>query len=230
MTQDVGPDEVSQEVLDPAEEPATPAKRSTTWQWLALAILLLLVIWFIWQYLGGMGTGPDTTSTTSSGEVTVTPGGAGVISTETTGSAEASEAADAGPFVPDVIGLTRSAAIAAIQSAGYRASVTDVYGTSKPAGTVFQQNPTGGARLEAGGAVGVLVQNRPGTAPTVAVPQLKGLSQSAAERKLKALGLSVVLSYFPDPGDPGRVHSQWPLAGDSVPEGGGVQIQVTVRP
>jgi serine/threonine-protein kinase len=187
------------------------------------------MIWFIWQYLGGTGSGPDTTSTTS-GEVTVTPGGAGVIGTETTESIEASAAADVGPFVPDVIGLSRSAAIAALQAAGYRASVTDVYGTSKPAGTVFQQNPTAGARLEAGGAVGLLVQNRPGSTPTVAVPKLTGLSQSAAERKLEALGLDVVLSYFPDPGDPGRVHSQWPLAGDRVPEGGGVQIQVTVRP
>ncbi len=127
--------------------------------------------------------------------------------------------------------MTRSAAVSTIQAAGYRASVTVVYGTSKPANTVFQQNPTGGARLEQGGTVGLLVQQRPGSQPTVTVPQLIGLSQSAAERKLRALGLEIVLSYAPKGTQPaGIVRSQWPLSGDDVVEGGRVQIQITVKP
>ena len=191
MTQDIGPeDEVVQGAEVPVDQQEPRRKRSSVWPWVALAIVLLLIIWLLWQYLDGVSNGPDAVKVTVSRVAPVTPGGGAI--TELEGDvATGSDEAEAG--VPDVVGMTRSAAVSAIQAAGYRASVTDVYGTSKPANTVFQQNPTGGARLEQGGTVGLLVQQRPGSQPTVTVPQLTGLSQSAAERKLRALGLEIVL-------------------------------------
>jgi len=227
MSQEIGSEETAHGPQGP-DEGRTPTKRSTSWQWLALAILLLIVVWLIWQYIGGVGPGPDTTTTTP-GVVSVTPGGSAILP-ETNGGEVASETTGNGQAVPDVIGMSRSAAIAAIRAAGYVASATDVFGTTHPAGAVFQQNPTGGTRLEQGGTVGLLVQLRPGDAPNVTVPKLIGLSQSSAESKLESLGLHAVLSYFPDSSNPGRVMSQWPMPGDPVAKGGDVQIQITVRP
>lgn len=231
MTQDTGPeDQGVQNAETLADEQPAEKKRSLVWPWLALAILLLLVIWLIWQYVAGTGAGPDAQSTTVSSEVVLTPGGNAAPVPTTTDGEVATAAVESRPTVPDVVGMSRAAATAAIRDAGYSSSVTVVIGTTHPAGTVFQQNPTGGAALEPGGTVGLLVQQRPTSKPTVKVPNLTGLSQAQAESKLKALGIRRVLSFFPDASDPGRVQSQWPLAGDRVEVGGEVQIQITVKP
>lgn len=229
MTQDIGPeDEVAQEVEQPVDQQDSRKKRTPVWPWVALAILLLLVIWLLWRYLDSVNNAPSATKVTVTRVVPLTPDG-GVITEMESEAATGTAEAESG--VPDVVGMTRSAAVSTLESAGYRASVTVVYGTSKPASTVFQQNPTGGARLDKGGTVGLLVQQRPGSQPTVTVPKLTGLSQSEAERKLEALGLEIVLSYAPKDTQPaGIVRSQWPLSGDDVVEGGRVQIQITVTP
>jgi hypothetical protein len=229
MSQDIGPeDEASQGVDEPVDQQDSREKRSPVWPWVALVVVLLLIIWLLWQYLESVNNAPSATKVTVTRLAPTTPGG-GDISEVESEVATGAEETDAG--VPDVVGLTRSAAVSAIQAAGYRASVTVVYGTSKPANTVFQQNPTGGALLEQGGTVGLLVQQRPGSQPMVTVPKLTGLSQSQAERKLKALGLEIVRSYAPKGTQPaGIIRSQWPLSGDDVVEGGKVQIQITVKP
>ncbi|NTU71675.1 MAG: PASTA domain-containing protein [Coriobacteriia bacterium] len=228
MTQGVGPDEEPLEETTEPEEQEEKRTRSSAAPWIALAILLLIIIWLIWQYLGGVGTVPDTRSVTTSSEITVTAEGPGTIEPETTEGEVATETAEAGPVVPDVIGMSRSAAVAAVEAAGYKASVTVVYGTSQPAGTVFRQNPSGGSALEPGGSVGMLVQLRPSQKPTVTVPDLVGRTEKSAKAALADLGLRPVLSYAPAFGNPGIVHSQWPLGGDDVVEGGDVQIQITV--
>jgi beta-lactam-binding protein with PASTA domain len=66
----------------------------------------------------------------------------------------------------------------------------------------------------------------------VTVPKLTRLPQAEAERRVRALGLHVVLSYAPETGAirRGLVNSQWPLAGDQVEAGGEVQLQITVNP
>jgi beta-lactam-binding protein with PASTA domain len=77
--------------------------------------------------------------------------------------------------------------------------------------------------------VGLLAQRR--LRGTVVVPSIVGLSQSSATRKVEALGLKVVLSYWPDdPTHPGIVHSQWPLAGRRQDAGGDAQLQGTIQP
>lgn len=229
MTQGIGPeDQVAGETPLPEESGAAEPKRVAAWQWLILALLLLLVIWLIWQYLNSSRAGQSTVVVIKR-EANLTPSGAGVIAPGNTED-DAAIADQSGPLVPDVVGMTRSAAISAVEAAGYRASVTDVYGSSYPASTVIQQNPTAGARLGEGETVGMLVQLRPSSKPMVTVPRLVGLSQSAAEAKLNAIGAKIVISYFPDASHPGKVKSQWPLAGDRVVKGGDVQIQITVKP
>ncbi len=229
MTQDLGTEDGIVEADESLEEPAAEdeeeersGRRSVIWPLIALIILILLLFWCLWGYWGsrkGAVVGIKKSVTA------VTTGQYGVTEPPAT-----DFEVDEGPVVPDVIGMQRGAAIAAIQAAGYVASVTDVYGTSHPANSVFQQRPSGGSRLDEGGTVGMLVQQR--AKPTVTVPDLYGLTQAEAERRIRALGLDVTLSYAPTTGTrkAGRTYSQWPRAGDRVPADGDVQIQITIEP
>jgi hypothetical protein len=224
MTQDIGPeDETAQQTDEPVDEQQDADRRSTVWAWVAIVILILLLLLCLCQYFGAGRRGGDQTGSITSG--------VGVRQLIGEESPEAPDKnLDEGPVVPDVIGMTRSAAIAAVQAAGYRASVTDVFGTTRPANAVFYQNPSGGSRLDEGGTVGMLVQLR--SRPTVTVPNLKGLTQAEAERRIRALGLEVVLSYAPPTGTRkvGRTYSQWPLPGEKVDADGEIQIQITIEP
>jgi hypothetical protein len=228
MTQDIGPeDEALQGAEEPVDQQDSRTKRRSAWPWVALAVVLLLLIWLLWQYLEGVRNAPSGTTVTITRVVPATPDGDGTITEMESEAVTRTVEVDSG--VPDVVGMTRSAAISALQAAGYRALVTDLYGSSKPVNTVFHQDPTGGAMLEQGGTVRLLVQQR--SRPTVTMPKLTGLSQSEAERKLNALGLEIVVSYAPKgTQSAGIVRSQWPLAGDDVVEGGKVQIQINVKP
>jgi len=130
--------------------------------------------------------------------------------------------------VPDVIGMTRPEAVDTIHGAGYEAAVLEVYGITHPAGRVFYQSPSPGSQLEPGGLMRVTLQKR--ERPVVRVPGLVGLSQSAAEDRIEAVGFKPVLSYRPGDKKVGRIFSQWPREGEWLVEGGDVQIQVTIEP
>lgn len=225
MTQDLGPeDEAAQSEHGPADEQGTAERRSTVWPWVALAILILLLLLFLCQYLGGADRRSGSVVPATTTESSMAP----VVGEETTETT--SQTPDEVPLVPDVVGMTRFAAISAIEAAGFRASATDVYGTTRPADTVFQQHPSAGSALNQGGTVGVLVQAR--SRPTVTVPDLYGLKRADAERRIRALGLRVVVSYAPRTSTKhvGRTYSQWPLAGRQIVVGGEIQIQITVKP
>jgi len=64
----------------------------------------------------------------------------------------------------------------------------------------------------------------------VSMPEIVGLTQSSAESKVKAAGLVPYLTY----GDIGKANgvviSQWPLAGEQIPEGSEGFIQIQLRP
>jgi len=59
--------------------------------------------------------------------------------------------------VPNVVGLTQTAALAAIAAAGLTAALQPSYSSTVSSGTVISQNPTSGTSLPPGGDVIVAV-------------------------------------------------------------------------
>ena len=228
MTQEIGPED---QETGPLSQPRDdgPKRRSIAWPWLAMALLLIIIIWLIWQFLVRAPSAADLAPATTTTEVPLatTDSGTGVAPDT---SQDDADVPDSGAAVPDVVGLTRSSAVSAINSAGYKASVTTVYGTSSPANTVIHQNPSGGSTLAQGDTVGILVQRR--GRKTAVVADFLGLSQAEATRRAKAAGFKVVISYFQKRHGmkTGVVHSQWPSAGKSLVVGGDVQLQIVIRP
>jgi serine/threonine-protein kinase len=229
MTDDIGPQiEDGAEIAEPAEDDRRK-RRGGVWPWIALAVLILIIIWLIWQYLG---RSPGVTSVkTSVATSTVIPSGPGLSGgADDGGNSGSSPVVSNGPSVPDVVGMSQSAAVAALNAAGFKASVTTVYGTSAPSGTVTHQNPSGGSTLPSGGTVGLLVIRS--ARQRVTVPNLVGRSQASAVRAVHALGLKVTLSYWPAIRHKkiGTVHTQWPLGGRSAVVGSDVQLQIVINP
>ena len=221
MIQDSEPEDLETEAVEPADDEGR--EHRTAWPWIVILILVLIIIWVICHCRGCSPANHGTSTTTG---IPVTTGTHGPTGPSTTGSKPSK--AQFGPTVPYVVGLARSAAIGAVSGAGYNASVTTVYGTTAPANTVIYQNPSGGTTYPLGNTVGLLVQLRSRGSATV--PNLIGLSRAAASRKVRALGLKVVLSYFPVSKKPGVVHSQWPLPGHRRKLGDDVQLQITIVP
>jgi serine/threonine-protein kinase len=103
--------------------------------------------------------------------------------------------------VPDVVGLPSSEALVVLAQSGLSwVEVTEV-SDSVPAGGVIRTEPVGGASLEAGGEVRVVISEGP---EFVAVPDVVGLSSSEAQ---------VILS------DAGVAWVEAPEVSDSVPVG-----------
>jgi serine/threonine-protein kinase len=59
--------------------------------------------------------------------------------------------------VPSVVGLSRSAAVAAVEKAGFKAGIQEEFSERVAAGFVSRQAPTGGTRLREGGTVDIWV-------------------------------------------------------------------------
>jgi len=134
--------------------------------------------------------------------------------------------------VPDVVGLTQSAAEAAITAAGlYVGQVTEACSDSVPAGSVISQNPVAGASVQPGSAVDLVVSTGP-CPVTVPVPDVVGLTQSAAEAAITAAGLYVgqVTEACSDSVPAGSVISQRPVGGTRVTEGTTVDLVVSTGP
>ncbi len=128
---------------------------------------------------------------------------------------------------PDVVGMTQSAAEAAITSAGLTVgTVTEQYSDTVPAGQVISQNPAAGASVAPNSAVALVVSKGP---EPVNVPDLVGMTQSAAEAALTSADLvigGVTEAYNNSPA--GNVYSQVPSAGSSAAPGSTVDIAVSL--
>jgi eukaryotic-like serine/threonine-protein kinase len=68
--------------------------------------------------------------------------------------------------VPDLVGLTKSAAGDALKSLGLPAKVAEAYSSSVKAGVVMGQEPAAGVKVEPAATVGVLVSLGPAPSPT----------------------------------------------------------------
>ena len=139
--------------------------------------------------------------------------------------------------VPDVVGLTRSSAEAALEARGLTVSV-DRTRSDEPEDEVLAQSPEEGATVEEGAAVTITVSTGPSErrrrAPrdrgpeSATVPGVIGLSPGVAAARLRSAGFGVA-STTREVGDPdldGVVIDQNPGAGDEVPEGETVEIVI----
>ena len=147
--------------------------------------------------------------------------------------------------VPDVIGLQEDEAIANLRESGFEARVFDVP-AADPAGTVVAQEPPPGERAPPDSRVRINVSTgeqtgetteRPGTTeptPTttgssaVSVPNVVGLAQTPALRRLRAAGLRGVVAYRTSDQPRGRVIEQRPVSGTNANRNAQVRIVVAV--
>jgi serine/threonine-protein kinase len=122
-----------------------------------------------------------------------------------------------GPAVPDVVGLSASAAREAVESAGLRFAGRREYVDGVPAGYVSRQRPRPGVEVDEGGRVEVWVSRGPANVPA---PDLRGLSASAADARLAEADLTPERrNGRSDDVATGEVFRQEPKAGELVGRG-----------
>jgi serine/threonine-protein kinase len=118
--------------------------------------------------------------------------------------------------VPDVVGMDRATAQAALADAGFVPASALQYDLTAPAGQVVEQLPAAGEQAAHGSQVGLLVsRGRP--EPSVRVPDVTGMTQDAATTVLADAGLvAVAVEAYADEVPAGQVAEQEPPAGDRV--------------
>jgi eukaryotic-like serine/threonine-protein kinase len=126
--------------------------------------------------------------------------------------------------VPDVTGLSRESAEARLEDEGLGVSVEEVE-SDEPEDEVLSQSPAGGTSVARGTTVAIEVSVGQ---PQVTVPDVTGLSPSAASSRLRALGLvpSRQERSTTNPDEDGQVIDQRPGAGAEVEKGRTVVIVV----
>jgi serine/threonine-protein kinase len=128
--------------------------------------------------------------------------------------------------IPNVYGMSKSAAEAAITGAGFKVSYTDDAHSDVTAGYVMNQDKVGTANK--GETVTLTISLGPEPAPveTVIVPDLTGQSWADASATLTNWGLYIKAAGSTS----GTVTSQDPVAGTSVERGTAVTVTLTVAP
>jgi eukaryotic-like serine/threonine-protein kinase len=126
--------------------------------------------------------------------------------------------------VPPVTSLTQAEAIASLHSKGLLESVsTDT--SEKPKGEVIAQKPQAGQKVPPKSTIAITVSSGPGK---VAVPDVTGLTENAANTTIKEAGLLLGrVESVDDPNvDEGKVVETDPKAGSSVTAGSLVTLKV----
>jgi serine/threonine-protein kinase len=141
--------------------------------------------------------------------------------------------------VPNVVGQQESTARAVLRGAGLVATVFRVPG-AEPKGTVTAQKPTAGKKVARGSKVRINVSTGSQAAPPppsgttttsarrVRVPNVVGMQQAAAQRRLNSTGLGSRVVYVSSAKPSGQVIGQSPSAGTSVARGTRVRIDVSL--
>jgi beta-lactam-binding protein with PASTA domain len=157
--------------------------------------------------------------------------------------------------VPNVVGKTRAAAIATLRGAGLAAKTASVP-SAKRKGTVVAQSPGAGSSVAKGSGVLLNVSSGPsgaGAPPppppppappppppappppppppaTVTVPDVTGLSQAAAQRKLNIGGFKPGVVYVSSNEPQENVVAQSPQGGTTAKRGSHVQLNASLGP
>jgi penicillin-binding protein 1A len=127
--------------------------------------------------------------------------------------------------VPSVTGMSEGQAASAIRAAGLNPAVNYSYSSASPKGTVIGQSPLGGTSVTPGSTVSINVSQ--GAAPQSSIPNVVGMSETAAKDSLSSAGFSYKVVYSPaDASQVGIVISQFPGGGASAAPG--AQVIITV--
>ena len=127
--------------------------------------------------------------------------------------------------LPDVVGMQKDDALAALEEAGFTATVREVDGDDRK-GEVIGQSPSGGSRVTIDTTVRLDVST--GVPPSQKVPSVVGMSLHDASRAIGNAGFEIKVGYQ-DVGQQEKnrvVLSQDPGPGEKLPAGGTVEITV----
>ena len=131
---------------------------------------------------------------------------------------------------PDLIGKSREAVQASLESLGLSVSFTEQSSSDVAEGNVINLDPGEGSTVEAGTTVTIVVSTGSEQAEQVDVPNLRGYSQEEATRILENLGLNVATTTASSSRvDIGEVISQSPEGGSTVDEGSTVTLVINER-
>ena len=129
--------------------------------------------------------------------------------------------------VPLVRGETITLAIENIEKVGLVAKVMRQPHRTAAAGTVFEQQPDEGTRIDKGGLVKLFVSTGK---PKTTIPDVRGKSSDDAVSELKAAHLEPKLFYLNSSASEGTVTGQDPRPGESVVWGTSVRINISKGP
>ena len=137
--------------------------------------------------------------------------------------------------VPNVVGQSRAAAVAAIRGAGLVATVFKVP-SAQPKGTVVAQHPAAGARAPRGSKVRVNLAQGASAAPpppppapaTGTIPDVTGQQQAVAQKQLSEAGYDPKVVYVPSDQPEDTIVAQSPTGGTSAKRGTHVQINASL--
>jgi beta-lactam-binding protein with PASTA domain len=127
--------------------------------------------------------------------------------------------------VPDVTGRSEDEARSALEAAGLRAEASQEESTEQEPGTVLRQEPGGGARVDEGSSVAIVVAQAP---PEEDVPDVLDEEENAARAALRDAGFEVRVRRedVETPDEHGIVLDQNPPGGQQLREGSRVTIVV----
>lgn len=126
--------------------------------------------------------------------------------------------------LPDVADLDLGTARLVIEAAGLKVGRIDTTRNDLDLGTVLVTVPSAGATLHPGDFIQLGVSSGP---PSVRVPELTGLTLSAARERLAAAGLRVGALEQRFEGKAGTVLAQRPAPGDMVTKESGVNLTIS---
>ena len=128
--------------------------------------------------------------------------------------------------MPNVVGTSITEASSLITGQGLHIGATKLVESDQPAGTVVGSTPRAGEHVAKGQSITLRVSLGVSTQP-LTIPNVTGMSISAAERELQTLGLSyevTFLSSLPEGLDPATVLTQNPPSGTRGRSGDKVTI------
>jgi len=127
--------------------------------------------------------------------------------------------------VPGVVGMSKAAAVGALQKDGFKVGIQEDYSDSVAQGFVFRQAPTAGTKLRKGGTVDVWISKG---SETVTLGSLYNMTPDAAEQYLKANGLTGERhTSKSNQVAVGKIYKQDPAAGTDVKRGSTVAYWVS---
>lgn len=222
------PEAEDDDIEDDAEESGLNPKLDKAMTIMGIVALAVIVIVIIYLIVGAMkliNPGKSNESQTTQTETQ-------------TESQKASQDTEKMIVVENVCGQTKEEAQQTLEAQGLYMFEVAQQKSDQPAGTVLEQDPTGGSQALEGSTVNVIVagdqnvdytdDNKDSEEEKVVVPSVKGYLEKDAVNALNNAGLKVVKNYeYSDSVDAGKVISQTPAGGSSVDSGTMVTIVVS---